>query len=237
MGQSHPRELVNTRGPSDLIASHPVQLVKHAGLRTRARVIRKSWSTPRALGTDNESPWRAGRHQGPSDPGGVQPGQLVNPAGPRAWARARVDWDSWMSLPALGHGPESPRAAGRHGGHSATGPCHLGQLVDPAGPGTCARVPRDCWSTPRDLRPRPESRGQAGRSRRSSHTTWRRVARDSWMTLRALGHRTESPWTGGRTHGASDQVPCRQGQLVEHAVLQTIAQVARDSWSTTGDLA
>ena len=92
-----PSRTGRSRGLSYPIACHPGQLVEPTGTTTRP-----------------ESPRRAGRHRGPSDPGWGHPGQLVDPTGPRARAQVQVDRDSWTNLRALGHGPESLGAAGRH---------------------------------------------------------------------------------------------------------------------------
>ena len=139
-------------GPSDTSPSRQGQMVDPAGHQTKAQGARESWSTLRHLGPNLESRGTGGRTSGPSDQGASCPGHLVNPAvhGPGMespvisgqpggpWGTDRVARDSWTTLQALGHGPESPGAAGRHRGHSARGPCRLGQLVDPVGSGTLA---------------------------------------------------------------------------------------------------
>lgn len=156
-----------------------------------------------------DSPGTAGRHFGPLDVGPGHTGQLVDPAGPRARARARVDQDNWTTLRDLSHGPESPGAAGRHRGNSATGPCRLQQLVEPAGPGTRARVPRNSWATPRALRPRPESPGRAVEL--AGLRTRARVTRERWSTPRALGPDRETHRRARRTRGRSKPGPSIPG--------------------------
>ena len=96
-----------------------------------------------------------------------------------------------------------------------------GQLVDPAGPRTRARVATDNLWTRLALGHVPESPGIAGRTLRPSDPgarppgqpadhagprTRARGTRDSWSTPRALGHGPESPWTPARHRGPSDKI-------------------------------
>ena len=87
-----------------------------------------------------------------------------------------------------------------------------GQMVDPVGTRSQARVTRDSWSTPRvsdtDLRP-SELLVNAARPRGQSP-----VAQEKWSTTWALGQRPESPRTPGRQRGTSYQGPSGPGQLV-----------------------
>ena len=73
-------------------------LLETSRTRTRVRVVRDSWSTPRDIGHGPELPGTAGlpcaisdtgpshpgsyRPPGHSDPGPRRPGELVEPAGP-----------------------------------------------------------------------------------------------------------------------------------------------------------
>ncbi|RKM63908.1 hypothetical protein C0215_19545 [Clostridioides difficile] len=94
--------------------------------------------------------------------------------------------DRWSTPWALGARPESPETAGEPRSTSSTAPrrpgqlvdrgsqdlgrSHLGQLVNPAGPGTQPRVARDSWSTPRAFRHGPEALGTTGQPREASGT-------------------------------------------------------------------
>ena len=99
----------------------PVELVEAAGLRNRSRVTQGSWTTPRELRHGTESPRRAGRPHGPSEP-------------------IASRWYSWSNPRAFELEPESPRRGGRHHGPSDLGGGEPGQLVDPAGPRAQARA-------------------------------------------------------------------------------------------------
>ena len=159
----------------------PGQLVDSVGYRRRARglqtagrprgpsypipITRESWPTPRALGHEHESPRSAGRHRGHSDSIESHPGELVDPAGPRMEARFpgragrhRRTSDPGPSRPwALAQWPESPVTAARPRGKSDPGPSRQGELVDPAGYRSPARVAQKGWLTPRALGTGPES--------------------------------------------------------------------------------
>ena len=126
----------------------------------------------------------ANGHRGTSDTSGCCPGQLDDNAGPRTLAF--VTWDSWSTLPAVGHEAESPRRAGRPPGHSDTITRCPGQLVEPAGSRTMARGARPIWSTPRSFGPGPESPRTAGRSCRPSNPCYSRPG----QLVNSAGHRT-----------------------------------------------
>lgn len=191
----------------------------------------------------------AGQTHGPSDPSGSHQGQLVDPAGPLAWAR--VTQESRSTPRALRPGQESPRTAGRpwdlgpelespgrvgrHCGTSGTVPSRRGQLVDPRGPRTKSRVARDSGSTPGPSGTVLVARKSCGH-RRPSRTglsrlgqlvdnagppTRSRVFRDSWSTPRALGHGPEAPRTSGRPLRHSDQGLTLPGHLLEPTGHQT----------------
>ena len=116
-------------GPSDLSASCPVQLVDIAGLRHGP-----------------ETPGRAVRHRRHWNTAPEPTRHVVEPAGYRS--RARVLWDSWSTVQAIGPKPDCP-----------------GELVKPAGPRTRARVAKECLSTPRAFGPACEWPGSACRPR------------------------------------------------------------------------
>ena len=136
-----------------------------------------------------------------------------------------------MSTPrAPGPECESPGSAVRHRGPSDTGLNHPGQLVDPAGYRSQARVLWDSWSSTQDLGPGPESPRADGRHHGprdtgpsylgqlvdpAGHRTPAQIARESCSTPRALGHGPKWRGTAGRPHGPS-----------------TRARVLRDCWST-----
>ena len=158
-----------------------------------------------------------------------QPVQLVEPAGPQPWAR--VTWESWSTLRALGLGPSSHGRAGRTRVTSSKCPStsHPGQVVNHAGTRTLAQFARDSWSNPRALGPDRESSGTAGGHLVNSDMgasrpgqlvdpaglwTTTHVAQDSRSTPQSLGPGPESPGTAGRHRGSSDP-----------------ARVPRDSWS------
>ena len=174
-----------------------------------------------------ESPRRAGRHRGPSDPSTIHLGELVETTSPRT--RALVALESWSTIRILGPGPKRP-----------------GQLVDPAGTRTRARIARRIWSTPQALDPYRVAR-ETGSTPRALSTgpnspgplvdhrvhrklacdargllvdpsgPWTRagVARDSWSTPRALGLEPESPGRVGRprVHWSKRELP---GTAVPH---------------------
>ena len=181
----------------------------------------------------------------PLDQGQSHQGHLVDPKAPRT--RTRVALESWSTPGGLdqarvarsrsstpqhhGHGPESPRKAGRHHGPSGMGPSHPGLLVHPASPRNRTRVARDCWSTPKALGPEPELPGTFGRPcgpsdlgrSRPEHLVdpvgpWTRArgARDRWSTPWALGYGPESPRAAGRHRGTSGMGARLPGQLVDH---------------------
>ena len=97
------------------------QLVDTLRTRTRALVIRDSWSAPRHLGHGAKSPGTSDRPRG-------------------SWKTAHYARESRSTLQDFGHGPESTGTADQARGHSDPGPSHLGLLVQPAGPRTQAGV-------------------------------------------------------------------------------------------------
>ena len=84
--------------------------------------------TPRALGPWPESPQRAGRNRGPKGTDPIFP-------------------DGWSNQQAFRHRPETPGTAGRTHGPSDPSATCPGQLVDPMGNKTLARIPRNSSST------------------------------------------------------------------------------------------
>ena len=133
-------------------------------------------------------------------------GQLVDTAGPQI--RARVTQDSWSTLRAIGHGPESLWKAGPPHGISDLSTIRPGEMVEAAGHRTRGRVARASWSIPRSLGPKCESPGTAGQPHVSSnsgprhagqlvntagHKNRARYAGESWSNPWALGHRPEWP--------------------------------------------
>ena len=211
MGQSHLGNLF-----------HPMRLQSWArlardswsteGPRTRTRVAWEIWSTLRALGHLPESPGSGDR---PHDP----------------LTRARDARDRWLTPGALGHMCESPGKAVQHPGTRARfelpgtagqprgpsepGLSHPGQLVDPASPREWARVPRECWSTPKFLGTRLEFPGQlvkpVGPQKPAQFT------RKSWWTPRAIVPGPELPGSAGRPCGPSVPGLRLPGQLFDPA--------------------
>ena len=202
-------------GPSDTGPSRPGQKVHPVSPRTLAQVTWDSW-------------W----NHSPLDPGVSHSGQLVDTVGTQTWARVARDhllkplalgpgpntWESWSNPPALGTGPESPRAAGHtrepsdpspghldrwsNCGPSDLVPGHKGQLLKRNGPWARAQVTWDSWSTPQPLGPGPESQRAAGQHRGPSDTD--------------LGHPT-----GSQPRRPSEMSPSRPGELVDPVGLQT----------------
>ena len=164
-------------GQSDPGLSRPGQLVDPVGLRTWTPVTRDSWSTPRALGWKCVWPRTAGQKSRTYDQGASHPGKLFDTAGPKA--QSRVTRDTWLTPRALRHGPESPQRAGQPWalgprpkspgnagiprGPSAPSAKCPGQLVDPVGPRTRARVAQGSLATPRALGYECESPGTSDR--------------------------------------------------------------------------
>ena len=153
-GRVMPVNDVRHREPSDQGPSCPGKLVDTTGPHSRFK-----------------SPGTAGRHCRPLDTGPSRPGQLVDTEGTRP--RARVAWDSWSTLQALGHMPDfpgtpgrplrhlvpwrkSPGTASQHCGPSEQSAIRPGQLFDTASPRTRARVTRGIRSTLRALKQGPE---------------------------------------------------------------------------------
>ena len=167
-------------------------MVGPVGPWNRARVARDKWSILQAIGLWPVSPRTTGQHHGATESSVIHPGELVETAGLRT--QARVARESSSTPWTLGPGPEMHRRAGRPHGPSdlnARCPAHLvapkgpgnrarvtGQMVDPMGTRAQARVPKESWSTPRDIGHEPEEPGTANR-------------------LQALGPGPESPGTAG----------------------------------------
>ena len=161
-----PGRAARARRPSEPARIQPGELVDTTGPRTRARVTRDSWSTTdawstqRALRPKHEWPVKAGQPRGPSEPARSHPGELVNSAGPWAWAR--VSQESWWTPWALGPGPDSPKPSDQPHWHSVTSASRPGLLVHPTGNRTQTWVARDSCSNPHAFRHGPESPGTTG---------------------------------------------------------------------------
>ena len=105
------------------------------------------------------------------------------------------------------------QASYRPRGHSDPDPSRPGQLVDPAGTWTRARVAQDCWWTPEAHGPWHKSPGIAGRHHVPTGTgpILPGLLIDpvgTWTRARVAG-------TAGQTRGPSDTVVNRLGQLVD----------------------
>ena len=120
--------------------------------------------------------------------------------------------NAWSTTRTLVLDPESP-GNGVDSAHSDTGPIHPGQLINPAGARTKARVaviagrPRGPSET--SASPPGQLVDPAGLQTRA------RVSQESWSIPRALRHERESRRSAGPYRGTSDT-----------------ARVALDSWST-----
>ena len=157
-----------------------------------------------------ESPRRAGRPRGPSDPSAICPEELVEHMGPRT--QARVTRDGWATPRSLRPEPESPGTPGRPGGTSGPGPRRPGQQVD--------RGPLD---------PNSSRLGEwVDTAGTRALAEW---ARESWQTPQDPGHGPESPKTSGRPRGQSDTSARTPGMLVNPVGSPTEACVARVIWS------
>ena len=161
--------------------------------------------------------------------GPSHPDCLVNHAGNRA--RARVPRDRWYTPGTLGHWPESLRTPVRQHGtsyqgwsrpgqlvdHGPSDPDwrHLGQLFDPAGPQTWARVTQESWSTPLALGHGHELPGGTGRHRGPSDSSASRLG----YLVDSMGPQTFSrvPGTAGRPHKSSDTSASGPGLLIDPA--------------------
>ena len=130
-----------------------------------------------------------------------------------------------------------------------SGPSRQGQLVDWVGPQKKAQIMQDSWSTPRDLRPGPESHGTADRTcghsdpgpRRPGQLvnhpvprTQARVAQKSWSSPRAIGAGPEWSGTAGRLRGPLGTSPSRPGDLVDTVGTRTLAQFNRHRINLAG---
>ena len=122
-----------------------------------------------------------------------------------------------------------------------------GQMFDPAGPRTRARIPRDCCLTPRAFGPGPQlprtvggPHGTLDQSARvpgplvdtAGTQSWAGVARDIWLTPQVVGQGPEPTGRHGRSRGPLGPKLEWLGQLVEHAGPQSRAGLARDIWLT-----
>ena len=144
----------------------------------------------------------------------------------------------------LGHGPESPLGPGRPRRLSEPGPSRQRHRVELAGPGTRARVTRDCFSTPRALGQKRESPGRVGRHRVPSvqgrvpwdscstppHLARSRVSRDACRNRGPLGMGLIRP-KGRSTPRTLRLGPKSPSKWVDTAGIRTLARVSRDSWS------
>ena len=120
-------------------------------------------------------------------------------------------------------------------------------MVDPVGTRSQARVPRDCWSTPRYIGHGPEAPGKAGPPRTlgpgpvSPGTAVQpRVPSGQWPSRRRqlvdpAGSRTQTRvFQGAVQHrGPSDQGPSHTRQLVDLSGSQTRTRGPRNYWSTS----
>ena len=209
-----------TPGPSDPRPCGPGELVD-----------------PQARRAPSASSGTADRPRGPSYLRPSHPGELVHTSG--HWNTARVALDSSSTLRAFGPGREASGTSAivrvvdqlsRATGDWNPVLGHPGHLVDPAGPGTRARVTRDSWLTPWTLREWPELPWKVGRTPGLSELG--RSPWDSWLTPRALGHVRESRGKAGQHCGNSDTGTSRPGQLEDTADPRICSRVARDSWLT-----
>ena len=102
-GRTHGPEFPGTfgrpQGPLDTSASRGTD-VRNPGPRALSRVYWEGWSTLRAFGPGPQSPGRAGRHRGPSNPGLRHRGQGVDPVGPLTLEE--VVRDNWSIPRAFG---------------------------------------------------------------------------------------------------------------------------------------
>ena len=128
------------------------------------------------------------------------------------------------------------------------GRSHLGQLVNPAGPGTQPRVARDSWSTPRAFRHGPEALGTTGQPRAASGTvpscpgemvyhmgprTEARVATDAWSTTWYILPGSE--WPGSAGHATGHRARARGAQdRWSNAGPRIRARVPRDRGTPRG---
>ena len=137
----------------------------YQGLRRPGQLVKPA--VPRTL---HQSPGTASRPCGTSrnGPSPRHPGQLVDRAGIRAWAR--VAWERSSIRWDLVSERESPGSARQHCGPSDPVPSGPGQEDNPPVPRPRGQVTRDSWSTPRVHQHRPDYPGKTGRHRRPSDT-------------------------------------------------------------------
>ena len=173
-----PRTVGLHHGPSGTGPSHVGRLGHNVGHPRKARVARDSGSPPQDIRHGPESPGTAGR-----------------PTGPWTWARVAKDIGSTSR--ALGHKRESPGNAGQPRGHSHPSESRHGQLVEPAGGRTMARVTRRAV----------HHRGPSGKAR---------VIRDACLTPWALRQGPTLPRTADRPSRTSGNGPSPPGRLVDH---------------------
>ena len=205
---------------------HLGQLVNPAGPRASAQVERDSWSTPRGFRHGPEALGTTGQHRVASGTVRSCRGQMVSPTGPRIRARIALDTFSTMRyvLPgsespgttgrpwSLGPGPESPGKAGHSRRPSDTGTSRAGQLINPAGSRTQARVALGVLVDTAALRPKRKSRGPSGTVPShpgklvdtAGHWARARVAVEGWSTPRDIGPEHDSPRRAGPNRGPSD---------------------------------
>ena len=190
--------------------------------------------TPRAIRAGRESSGTAGRHRGPTigvrvalecwstpqamEPGASPLGELVYPAGPLP--ERESPWRA--GRPRRTSDPGLSRPLGRHRGPKDKGPSYLGQLVEPAGLRTRARVARDSRSTLRARGHGPELPEMACRPRGPSDTSLN--ALESCSIPQALEHGPRSHETCGGARGLSEPGASPLGELVNPAGHQAQAR-------------
>ena len=125
---------------------------------------------------------------------------------------ARISWDSWSPLRALGPRTEWPVTPGRRRVPSDPRASCPEQLVELVGPRTQSRFARYSWSPPRAFGPRPQSPGTVGRTRGHLHAS----ASGPGDLVGPAGPRSTP------------------GQLVDLVGPRTWRGVARERWSTPG---
>ena len=135
-----------------------------------------------------------------------------------------------MTPRGLGHGPESPGRPGQTRGSLEPGQSCSGQLADPSGPRTRARITWDSWLNPRPSDPSVIRQGVVVDP--AGSRTWARVAWESWLKTWVLGTEHKWPRRGGRPSGNLGQGPICLELQVEPVGPRTQVRVSRDSWST-----
>ena len=184
-----------------------------------------SWSTPRELGPGPEAPGTAGRQRGNLDICPSSPGQVVDPAVPRTWAR--VARDRWPTPWAHGHWPEPPWRADRSLGHRS-GRDSPGQLVVTAGPRTQAGVVWESWSNPRKRGPGAKSPMTAGRTRGRLEQSPNHVLAAVGWTISPGRICPGSMLTRGQPDVPADSDRCLRSCWVDQLSRHTLSRVRAD---------